>query len=47
MVDRLLRRGADPSIRDTKVNEFPEGWADHSGHAELAEYLRGVREGAG
>jgi ankyrin repeat protein len=45
MVDHLLTRGADPSIRDTKVNGCPEGWAEHSGHAELAEYLRSVREG--
>jgi ankyrin repeat protein len=40
MVDFLLSRGADASIRDGKVNNTPAGWADHGGHAELAEYLR-------
>jgi ankyrin repeat protein len=47
MVDRLLARGADPSIRDTKVNGFPEGWAEHGGHGELAEHLQSVRLRAG
>jgi ankyrin repeat protein len=44
MVDQLLRHGADPAILDTKIGKLPEDWAAHSGHHELAEYLRQVRE---
>lgn len=40
MVDRLLSLGADPTIRDSKVNATPADWAAHDGHAELAEYMR-------
>jgi ankyrin repeat protein len=47
MVDHLLSVGADPAIRDTKVHGFPEGWADHGGHPELAAHLKQVREKAG
>ena len=43
MVDQLLRQGADPAILDTKIGKSPEDWAEHSGHHELAEYLRQVR----
>ncbi len=46
MVDHLLRVGADPEIRDTKIGKLPEDWADHGGHKELAERLRHMR-GAG
>ena len=42
MVDQLLRQGADPAILDTKIGKLPEDWAEHSGHHELAEYLRQV-----
>jgi len=44
MVDRLLRHGADPAARDAKINHLPEEWAAHDGHAELANYLRQVRQ---
>jgi hypothetical protein len=44
MVDWLLNRGADPTVRDPKVNHAPDGWADYAHHLELAEYLRSVRE---
>jgi ankyrin repeat protein len=44
MVDRLLRHGADPAARDAKINHLPEEWAAHDGHAELADYLRQVRQ---
>jgi ankyrin repeat protein len=47
MVDRLLRHGADPTVRDTKVNALPEDWAAHDGHQELSEYLRSCRQRAG
>jgi ankyrin repeat protein len=43
-VDWLLVRGADPSIRDPKVNNMPEDWAAHDRHSELAAYLRERRE---
>ena len=43
LVDKLLRQGADPTILDTKIGKLPEDWAEHSGHHELAEYLRQVR----
>jgi hypothetical protein len=43
MVDRLLRHGADPSVRDTKIGKLPEDWAEHAGHKDLAAHLRLVR----
>ena len=47
MVDHLLRRHhADPTVRDTKIGNLPEGWAEYAGHGELAEYLRLVRQRA-
>lgn len=39
MVEFLLARGADRSIKDTKVNSSPAGWADHGGHPELRDLL--------
>jgi ankyrin repeat protein len=42
MAEFLLTRGADPSLRDPKVNSTPAGWADYSGHRELAKYLEGI-----
>src|ERR1044071_242854 len=39
MVDFLLAHGADRSIKDTKVNSTPSGWADHGGHLELLDLL--------
>ena len=44
MVDLLLRRGADPSVRDTKIDALAEDWAEHSGHHELAARLRNSRQ---
>jgi ankyrin repeat protein len=43
-VDWLLERGADPSLRDTKIGNLPEDWAAHDGHTELAAYLKAKRE---
>jgi ankyrin repeat protein len=43
-VDWLLEHGADPSIRDTKINNLPEDWAAHDGHADLAACLKERRE---
>ena len=42
MVDFLLEQGADPSVKDTKVNNSPAGWADYGGHQELKEYLEQI-----
>jgi ankyrin repeat protein len=42
--DWLLSHGADPSIRDTKIDKLPEDWAAHDGHADLADYLKQVRQ---
>lgn len=39
MVEFLLVHGADRSIKDTKVNSTPAGWADHGGHPELRDLL--------
>lgn len=44
MADFLLQHGADPSVRDTKVDGMPEDWAEHFGHTELAARLRMARE---
>jgi ankyrin repeat protein len=40
MVEFVLERGADPNIKDTKVNSDAAGWAEHAGHTEIAERLR-------
>src|SRR6185436_12534604 len=42
MVRFLLDHGADRTIRDTKVNSTPAGWAEHGGHKDLLDVLRGV-----
>jgi uncharacterized protein len=47
MVDLLLSRGADPAVRDTKIDKLAEDWAEHSGHGDLAEYLRLARQRTG
>ena len=39
MVDFLLDHGADPDVKDQKVNATPASWAEHFGHVELSEYL--------
>jgi len=39
MAEFLLAHGADRSIKDTKVNSTPAGWADHGGHPELRDFL--------
>jgi len=44
MADWLLDLGADPSIRDPKVQNTPDGWANYAHHPELADYLRSVCE---
>lgn len=43
-VDWLLQHGADPAVRDAKIDNLPEDWAAHDGHAELAAYLKQRRQ---
>lgn len=40
MVQFLLDHGADRTLRDTKVNSTPAGWAEHGGHTELLDLLQ-------
>lgn len=39
MIEFLLKHGANPTVKDTKVNNTPAGWADYAGHKELRDYL--------
>jgi ankyrin repeat protein len=39
MAEFLLAHGADRSIKDTKVNSTPAGWADHGGYPDLRDLL--------
>jgi quinoprotein glucose dehydrogenase len=36
----LLKRGADPTVRDNRFNATPRGWAEFLGHPELMRLLR-------
>lgn len=47
MADWLLDRGANPTLRDTKVENTPDGWAKYAKHLELAGHLRSIREDRG
>jgi ankyrin repeat protein len=40
MVEFLLERGADASIKDTKVQADAAGWAAHAGRTEIVALLR-------
>lgn len=40
MVEALLARGADPTIKDTKIGALPAGWAAHAGKTEIVELLK-------
>jgi ankyrin repeat protein len=39
LVEALLTRGADPSIRDPEFQATAAGWAQHAGHDEIARLL--------
>lgn len=41
----LINHGANPDIQDSMFNATPYGWANHFGHAEVAEYLRPLTAG--
>jgi ankyrin repeat protein len=42
MLELLIARGADPSIRDTLWRGTPRGWAQHSGKTRTEAYLRSI-----
>jgi hypothetical protein len=44
MVDWLLEHGADPTLRDTKVDNTPDGWAAYAQHSQVAQYLQNIRD---
>jgi ankyrin repeat protein len=37
----LVEHGADPGIEDALYHSTPAGWAQHSEHSEVSEYLKG------
>lgn len=39
MVEFLLEQGANPNIKDTKVNNTAASWADYGGHHSLRDFL--------
>ncbi len=39
MVEFLLDHGANPNLKDPKVNNSPAGWAAYGGHEGLKDYL--------
>jgi ankyrin repeat protein len=44
IVELLLQRGADVSVRDAKIGAPAAGWAAHGGHPEIAELLQRAGE---
>jgi ankyrin repeat protein len=42
MVEFLVQRGADVSLKDSKVGATAASWAEHGGHPELRDYLQRV-----
>jgi hypothetical protein len=42
MVEWLIEQGANPKVKDTKVNSSPAGWAEHGGHHALKESLERI-----
>ena len=42
LVDLLLSKGANPTIRDSRFNGNAAGWAFANEHEELGQYLEGV-----
>ncbi|CAN5396688.1 hypothetical protein BH09VER1_BH09VER1_08590 [soil metagenome] len=40
LCDWLLKRGADPTIRDSQWEGTPAGWAHYNKHPELSEFLK-------
>ncbi|HET7505605.1 MAG TPA: ankyrin repeat domain-containing protein [Kofleriaceae bacterium] len=44
VVELLLARGADPSIKDARYQSTPLGWASHLGHDEIVAVFRELIE---
>jgi hypothetical protein len=42
MVQLLVRRGADPKIKDDLHQGDAEGWANHSGQIAVRDYLHSL-----
>jgi ankyrin repeat protein len=42
VVQLLIERGADASIRDQEFDATAQGWAEHAGHDGVARYLASV-----
>lgn len=42
LVEFLVERGADVTVKDTKVGSTPAGWAKHGGHSEIKDYLEQI-----
>ncbi|MDQ3174888.1 MAG: ankyrin repeat domain-containing protein [Acidobacteriota bacterium] len=42
MVELLLEHGANPNVKDPKVNNSPAGWAAYGGHKGLSDYLEQI-----
>jgi hypothetical protein len=37
---RLIELGADPGIRDARIDATPLDWTEHFGQQAMADYLR-------
>jgi ankyrin repeat protein len=44
VVEFLIERGANPNIKDEKVNQLPAGWAEYGGHPSIKDYLEQASE---
>lgn len=42
MIEFLIEHGASVSIRDEKVGNTAAGWADHAGHDQIRDFLKGA-----
>jgi ankyrin repeat protein len=42
IVQLLIARGADPTLRDDLFQGTALGWAEHGGTAEIAAYLKSL-----
>lgn len=44
LAEFLCARGADPTVRDRVYDGTPAGWAEHSGHTAVRDYLDSKRQ---
>lgn len=45
LAELLCDRGADPTVEDRIYHSTPAGWAEHSGHTAVRDYLRAKLSG--